>query len=105
MIRGFGDRRTERFYAGQPEPGFGDVATRAALRLTLLDNAESLQDLRALRSNRLELPDGGVPGGGADASIRIDSKWRVRFHWDSGGPYDVRIVDSTALADEGKRES
>ena len=105
MIRGFGDRRTERFYSGQPESGLGDVATRAALRLTLLDNAESLQDLRALRSNRLELSEGGVPGGGALHSIRIDSRWRVHFHWGRGGPYDVRIADSTAVADEGNRES
>ncbi len=90
MIRGFKDRKTERFFTGQPVRdfrGFGDQAMR---RLTILDNAESLGDLAGLRSNRLESLSGDRAG---EYSIRINLRWRICFHWGYDGPYDVEIVD------------
>ncbi len=89
-IRSFKDRRTERFYGGHREPTFHAVAEQAARRLTLLDSAESLQDLRALRSNRLEALSGDRAG---TYSIRINLRWRICFRWGTDGPYDVEIVD------------
>ena len=89
-IRGLKDRRTARFYAGRREPAFHDVAKQAARRLTLLDSAQSLQDLRALRSNRLETLAGDRAGA---YSIRINLRWRICFRRGSDGPYDVEIVD------------
>ncbi|MCY3560094.1 MAG: type II toxin-antitoxin system RelE/ParE family toxin [bacterium] len=90
MIRGFKDRRTERFYRGQPEPRFSAIAAQASRRLTLLDSAEPLRDLAELRSNRLESLSGDRAGS---HSIRINRQWRVCFYWGTDGLYDVEIVD------------
>ena len=90
MIRGFKDRRIERFFGGQlvrPFHGFADQATR---RLTVLDNAASLQDLAGLPSNRLEALSGDRTG---QYSIRINRQWRICFRWKDDGPYDVEVVD------------
>ncbi len=59
-------------------------------RLTLLDNAESLQDLAALPGNRLETLRGNRTG---QYSIRINEQWRICFRWSDEGPHDVEIVD------------
>ncbi len=90
MIRSFKDRRTERFFEGKlvrAVHGFADQATR---RLTVLDNAASLQDMAALPSNRLEALSGDRTG---QYSIRINRRWRICFRWEEDGPYDVEVVD------------
>ena len=90
MIRSFKDGETERFFEGQfirDFQGFTDQATR---RLAVLDSAESLRDLSALRSNRLESLSGDRKG---QYSIRINQQWRLCFQWDNDGPFDVEIVD------------
>jgi len=90
MIRGFKDRKTKRFFEGQYIPGYSGFSNQASRRLTVLDNAESLQDLAVLRSNRLELLSGNRLG---QHSIRINRQWRICFRWLEDGPYDVEIVD------------
>jgi proteic killer suppression protein len=55
-----------------------------------LNSAESLQDLAALRSNRLE-PLAGDRAG--QYSIRINRQWRICFRREEDGPYGVEIVD------------
>jgi len=90
MIRGFRDRKTQRFFAGQRVPGFQRFANQAIRRLTVLDSVESLQDLMALSSNRLESLSGDRIG---QYSIRINRQWRICFRWDKDGPFDVEIVD------------
>ena len=59
-------------------------------RLTVLDSAESLQDLSGLPSNRLEILSGDRA---KQCSIRINRQWRICFRWEEDGPYDVQIVD------------
>jgi proteic killer suppression protein len=90
MIRGFKDRKTRRFFQGQRIWSYLGFADQASRRLAVLDSAESLQDLAALRSNRLELLSGDRSG---QHSIRINRQWRVCFRWKEDGPYDVEIVD------------
>ncbi len=90
MIRGFRDRRTQRFFSGQFVQVFGGFADQATRRLTVLDNAASLQDLAGLPSNRLESLSGNRLG---QYSIRINRQWRICFRWGDEGPYDVEIVD------------
>lgn len=90
MIRGFKDRKTQRFFEGKFIPAYFGFANQASRRLTVLDNAESLQDLAALRSNRLESLSGDRAG---QHSIRVNRQWRVCFCWHEDGPYDVEIVD------------
>lgn len=90
MIRGFKDRRTERFFEGHPVRAFHGFADQTTRRLTLLDNAAALQDLGGLPSNRLEALSGDRRG---QYSIRINRQWRICFRWDDDGPYDVEVVD------------
>ena len=90
MIQGFNDRKTQRFYEGRKIRDFQGFTSQATRRLTVLDSAESLQDLAALRSNRLE-PLAGKRVG--QHSIRINRQWRICFRWKDDGPYDVEIVD------------
>ena len=90
MIRSFRNRPTQRFFEGNRVAAFQAFEDQATRRLTLLDNAESLRDLAALPSNRLESPKGDRAG---EFSIRINTQWRVCFRWGAEGPYDVEIVD------------
>ena len=90
MIRSFRDRETRRFFEGQRVAAFQGFSNQAARRLTVLDNAETLRDLAALPSNRLEALRGDRAG---QHSIRINTQWRICFRWSEDGPCDVEIVD------------
>ncbi len=90
MIRSFKGRETQRFFQGRRVAAFQGFADRAARRLTLLDSAETLRDLAALPSNRLEALRGGRAGR---HSIRINAQWRICFRWTDDGPCEVEIVD------------
>ena len=90
MIRSFRDRETRRFFEGRRVAAFHGFTNQAARRLTLLDSAETLRDLAALPSNRLEALRGGRAG---QHSIRINAQWRICFRWTDDGPSDVEIVD------------
>ena len=90
MIRSFKDRETRRFFQGQRVAAFQGFANQAERRLVLLDSAETLGDLAALPSNRLEALRGDRAG---QYSIRINAQWRICFHWTDEGPCDVEIVD------------
>lgn len=90
MIRSFKDRKTRRFFDGRRVPAFHGFADQAVRRLTLLDSAETLADLAALPSNRLEALRGRRAG---QYSIRINVQWRICFRWSDQGPFDVEIAD------------
>jgi toxin HigB-1 len=92
MISSYGDSRTAAFARGERVPAFSGFAKQASKRLEILDAATSLDDLRALRSNRIEALKGDRSG---QFSIRINNQWRICFRWPRGapGPADVEIVD------------
>ncbi len=90
MIRSFKGRETRRFFEGQRVAAFQGFANQAVRRLVLLDNAETLGDLAALPSNRLEALRGDRAG---QHSVRINMQWRICFRWTDDGPCDVEIVD------------
>ena len=90
VIRGFKDRKTERFFQGDRVRAFQAFADQATRRLTLLDSANGLRDLAMLRSNRLEALSGNRAG---QYSLRLNQQWRVCFRWETDGPHDVEIVD------------
>ena len=90
MIRSFKDRKTRRFFEGKRVAAFQAFAEQAARRLTVLDSAETLGDLAALPSNRLESLIGDRAG---QRSIRINAQWRICFRWTDEGACDVEIVD------------
>ena len=91
VIRSFRDRDTERLWARRGSNRLHPDLQRAALRkLTILDAAELLDDLRAPPGNRLEKLAADRAG---QHSIRINQQWRVCFTWSSGGADEVEIVD------------
>ena len=81
---------------------FRDRNTRAARRiprvlwravqrkLTLIDAAARLDDLVVPAGNRLELLKGDQAGR---HSIRVNEQYRVRFRWENGHAYEVRVED------------
>ena len=79
------------FAGGAFVPAFQGFEKQAARRLSILNAAESINTLRALPSNRLEVLRGDRSG---QHSIRINRQWRVCFVWvDGQGPTDVEITD------------
>jgi proteic killer suppression protein len=91
VIKTFADKRTVAVFEGGRPKGFPtDIVISARRRLTALDAADSLADLRNPPSNRLEALKGDRAG---QHSIRVNSQWRVCFHWRDGDAYDVEVTD------------
>ena len=90
MIRNFKDRRTRLFFEGRRVAAFDGFSDQAVRRLTVLDSAETLGDLAALPSNRLEELRGDRAGR---HSIQINAQWCICFRWTEDGPSEVEIVD------------
>ncbi len=91
MIRSFAEAETEHFYqTGKSRKLPATIHKRAAMRLTQLNAATRLKDLRLPPSNRLEARKGDRRG---QWSIRINDQWRVCFRFDNGDAIDVEIVD------------
>ena len=90
MIRGFKDRKTERFFSGEMVKEFSGFRKAAERKLTMLDNASDLKDLLSSPGNRLEMLKADRIG---QHSIRINDQWRICFLWKADGPYEVEITD------------
>ena len=90
MIRGFKDRKTERFFSGAMVKEFSGFRKAAERKLTMLDNASDLKDLLSPPGNRLEMLKADRIG---QHSIRINDQWRICFIWKADGPYEVEITD------------
>ena len=90
MIKSYRDKKTEAFAGGEFVKHFQSVSRQAEKRLEILDAAESLADLAALPSNRLEALSGDRAG---PHSIRINRQWRICFEWPADGPENVEITD------------
>ena len=91
MIRSFSDAETERFYTtGRSRRFPPEIRLRAAMRLTQINAATQIEDLKQPPSNRLEALKADRKG---QWSIRINDQWRVCFKFAKGDAYDVEIVD------------
>ena len=90
MIREYRDKKTVAFAAGKFVKRFQSIGRQAEKRLEVLDAAETLADLAALPSNRLEVLSGDRAG---QYSIRINRQWRICFDWRADGPENVEITD------------
>ena len=92
MILSYRDKQTEGFANGVFVRKFQGFDRQAYKRLEILEAAISLDDLRALPSNRLEALHGDREG---QFSIRINMQWRLCFEWPTGspGPSNAEIVD------------
>ena len=90
MIQTFRCKDTQALYEGGTPKRFGAVADVAIRRLTALDAAVEIRDLKSPPGNRLESLSGDRRG---QLSVRINGQWRVCFKWTTKGPVDVEIID------------
>ena len=90
-IISFANSETERIYRQQFSKKLPHSIQKVALRkLIMLDNAESLMDLRIPPSNHLETLSGNRKG---QYSIRINDQYRICFQLKNGRYSNVEIVD------------
>ena len=91
MIKSVRDKQTalvfDRERSSRLPPDIQQVAYR---KLRMLNNAQSLADLRLPPGNHLEKLSADREG---QHSIRINERFRVCFRWREGDAYDVEIVD------------
>ncbi len=90
MIRSFRDREAAKLFHDHSSKKYQSIERAAQRKLTMLDEAESLDELAALPGNRLEALKGDRKG---QQSIRINDRYRVCFVWLEGDAIDVEIVD------------
>lgn len=91
MIKTFADKHTEEFYVtGTSRRLPPDIARRALRKLTALDAAHRVEDLRVPPGNRLHVLDGHRAG---QHSVSVNDQWRVCFRFEDGDAYDVEICD------------
>ena len=94
MIESFDNRLTEELFFDRHSRltrRFPSDLRRAARRkLQYLNDAVTLNDLRAPPGNRLEALRGVWSGYW---SVRINDQWRMTFRWFRGLASDVAIVD------------
>jgi len=91
----FRDQGTEDIFNGIDSKAVRKVCppnltSRAREKLFLIDDAETLQDLRMPPGNRLEGLKGSRRG---QYSIRISDQYRICFRWGESGAWAVEIVD------------
>jgi proteic killer suppression protein len=84
------DTRAKKLLKGQRGRELANIERQARTRLSRLDAATSLEDLRAFRGNRLEALAGARKG---QFSIRINDQYRICFAWSEKGPSNVEITD------------
>ena len=91
MIRSFKCKEAEGLSQGKKSRRLPqNIQERAVIRLTQLDAAVTVDDIRLPPSNRLEALSGKRAG---QWSIRINDQWRICFRFDIEGAYDVEITD------------
>lgn len=91
MIRNFADEETERIWNGRRSRKLpADIQDRALVRLRMLNQAKTLDDLRNPPGNRLHALKDDRAG---QHSISINKQWRICFVWRDGGADGVEITD------------
>ncbi len=91
MIQSFADKPTETLWLGRRPPELPPTIHKTALRkLTQLEGASALDELRIPPGNRLEALKGNRTG---QHSIRVNDQYRVCFRWDGQCAHDVEITD------------
>ena len=91
MIKGFGDKESEKIWNGIRSKKLPyEIQNVARRKLRMINNAQDINDLRVPPANRLEKLKGNMS---KYHSIRINNQWRIIFNWKNNDAYDVSIVD------------
>ena len=91
MIQSFADKPTHALWLGHKPPELPSTILKTSLRkLTQLEAASTLDELRFPPGNRLEALKGDRAG---QYSIRINDQFRVCFRWDGQNARNVEIAD------------
>ncbi|RJX76429.1 type II toxin-antitoxin system RelE/ParE family toxin [Pseudomonas sp. LS-2] len=90
MIASFKCKDTESLFRQGKTRIWSSILSVAERKLTMLEAATSLLDLKSPPGNRLEALGGDRNG---QHSIRINAQWRICFIWGPNGPENVEIVD------------
>jgi proteic killer suppression protein len=89
VIESFKCKDTAQLWETGRNRRFSNLAATALRKLTMLDAAEVLDDLRTPPANRLEALKGARSG---QYSIRVNDQWRLCFVWQQGQAFDVEIT-------------
>ena len=91
MIKGFGDKESEKIWNGIRSKKLpSEIQNVARRKLRMINNAQDINDLRVPPANRLEKLKGDMS---KYHSIRINNQWRIIFNWKNNDAYEVSIVD------------
>lgn len=89
-IQSFACTETENFYRTGQTTKFNSIQRTAERKLTILNSATKILDLKAPVGNNLHALTGDRAGQHA---IRINDQYRICFVWTPAGPESVEIVD------------
>jgi toxin HigB-1 len=91
MIISFGSKDTEKIWDGERVKKLPlEIQEIGRRKLRMLNNSQSIIDLKIPPSNRLEKLKGDMKDF---YSIRINDQWRIVFKWNNGNAEDVEIID------------
>ena len=90
MIKSFKCKYTKSIFEETKTKRFISIAFAARMRLTGLNIAGCLDDLKRPPGNKLEPLKGDRKG---QYSIRINKQWRICFEWRNENAYEVEIID------------
>ena len=91
MIVSFGSKETENIWNGERVKKFPpEIQQIGRRKLRMLNNSQSIGDLKIPPSNRLEK----LSGIRKDFySTRINDQWRIIFKWENNQAKEVEIID------------
>jgi len=91
MIKSFKSEEVKKIWTGEVSRKLPiEIQNIARRKLRMLNNSNSLIDLRIPPSNQLESLKGDRKG---QFSIRINKQWRICFEWKDQDCFEVEIVD------------
>ena len=91
MIISFGSKDTEKIWEGERVKRIpADIQQTGRRKLRMLNNSQSILDLRIPPSNRLEKLSGKLS---EFYNIRINDQWRIVFKWENNHASEVEIMD------------
>jgi len=91
MIVSFGSKITEKIWSGERVKSIPQEIQQIGRRkLRMLNNSQSIIELKIPPSNRLEKLSGKLKNF---YSIRINDQWRIVFKWTGNNAEEVEILD------------